>query len=75
VYRLNKVYWEARDGSMQDKNIIPLTGARVKDPATILVAYCATGATLPSNHVSYRRNGKKHDCRTNPGRKSISKTT
>jgi hypothetical protein len=27
VYRLNEVYWEAGDGSLQDKNVIPLTGA------------------------------------------------
>jgi hypothetical protein len=39
VYRLNKVYWEARDGSMQDKNIIPLMGSRVVDQAVILAAF------------------------------------
>jgi hypothetical protein len=31
VYRLNEVYWEAGDGSLQDKNVIPLTGALVEE--------------------------------------------
>ncbi|MFF2449161.1 hypothetical protein ACFVSW_19035 [Neobacillus sp. NPDC058068] len=36
MYRLNKVYWEARDGTMQDINSMPLTGVRVEHQAAII---------------------------------------
>ena len=46
MYRLNEVYREAKDSSLQDKNVMPLTGAIVTGRFLVHIIKCYQQLTI-----------------------------